>query len=52
MKKTMNLLPYALVRSNLEGLLSRNVFYKLVDIAEDFEGALGVWSNNTFFKLS
>ena len=44
--------PYALVRSNLEGLLSRNVFYKLVDAAEEFEGVLGIWSNNTFFKLS
>lgn len=44
--------PYALVRSNLEGLLSRNVFYKLVDAAEEFEDALGIWSNNTFFKLS
>ena len=44
--------PYALVRSNLEGLISRNVFYKLVDVAEEFEGSLGIWSNNTFFKLS
>ena len=26
--------PYVLVRSNLEGLISRNIYYKLIDISE------------------
>ena len=43
--------PYVLVRNNLEGLISRNIFYKLVDIAEKSKGSLGVWSNNIFFKI-
>lgn len=43
--------PYVLVRSNLEGLISRNIFYKLVDMSEESEGYLGVWSNNTFFRI-
>ena len=26
--------PYVLVRSNLEGLISRNIYYKLIEISE------------------
>jgi len=47
--------PYVLVRSNLEGLISRNIFYKLVDISvnETINGITrqGIWSNNSFFSL-
>jgi hypothetical protein len=43
--------PYVLVRSNLEGLLSRNVFYKLIDIATVYKSDLGLWSDGKFFKL-
>jgi hypothetical protein len=43
--------PYVLVRSNLEGLLSRNVFYKLIDLATIYKSDLGLWSDGKFFKL-
>lgn len=47
--------PYIHVRSNLNALISRNVFYELVDLAEeqvsDGSKHLGVWSNNQFFSL-
>lgn len=47
--------PYVLVRTNLEALLHRNVFYQLVDLAVVREIAgqayLGVWSAGTFFPL-
>ena len=43
--------PYVLVRANLEGLISRNVYYKLIDIAVESEGTLGIWSNGNFFKI-
>ena len=47
--------PYVLVRDNLEGLISRNIFYKLVDISEyknsQTQEDLGVWSRNTFFSI-
>ena len=43
--------PYALVRKNLEGLISRNVYYKLIDIAEEVDGHYGVYSSGNFFKL-
>ena len=43
--------PYVLVRRNLEALLSRNVFYKLVDISEEIEGVYGVFSSGKFYQL-
>ena len=43
--------PYVLVRANLEGLISRNIYYKLIDIAVESEGTLGIWSNGNFFKI-
>lgn len=47
--------PYLLVRSNLEALIHRNVFYQLVDLAVtrevDGERWLGVWSNGQFFTI-
>jgi hypothetical protein len=47
--------PYVMIRDGLEALLSRSVFYRLVDLAveldTDGETVLGVWSCNIFFKL-
>ncbi|UAX00036.1 DUF1285 domain-containing protein [Halopseudomonas nanhaiensis] len=47
--------PYVLVRSNLEALINRSVFYELADLAEEHEvdgrTALGVWSNGAFFPI-
>ncbi|HEY0289707.1 MAG TPA: DUF1285 domain-containing protein [Pseudomonas sp.] len=47
--------PYLHVRSNLEALIHRNVFYQLVDLAvtRDIGGQrwLGVWSDGEFFKI-
>ena len=47
--------PVALVRANLFGLISRAVFYELVDLAQVREAngvdTLGVWSAGEFFLL-
>ncbi|WP_447592700.1 DUF1285 domain-containing protein [Aquipseudomonas campi] len=47
--------PYVHVRSNLEALIHRNVFYQLVDLAvpREIDGAtwLGVWSAGEFFPI-
>ena len=47
--------PYILVRARLEGLVHRNVFYRLVEaaVSEKVEGRdmLGVWSSGRFFAL-
>ena len=44
--------PYVLVRKNLEGLLSRNVYYALIDRSEEKGGNHGVYSAGSFFELS
>jgi hypothetical protein len=44
--------PYITVRSNLEGLISRNVYYKLIDIGEEIEGDYGIYSSKAFHKLN
>lgn len=51
-KQTQEPAPYALVRSNLEGLLSRNTFYKLIDITTEHDSDIGLWSDGEFFKFS
>jgi hypothetical protein len=47
--------PYVHVRTNLEALIHRNVFYQLVELAEprEIDGAkwLGVWSHGHFFPI-
>ena len=47
--------PYVLVRSNLEALIDRKSFYRLVDIGEtaDVDGVawFGVRSNGVFFEI-
>jgi hypothetical protein len=47
--------PYVLIRANLEALIDRKSFYRLVDIGvhSDFEGErwFGVWSKGAFFPI-
>ncbi|MEM1301580.1 MAG: DUF1285 domain-containing protein [Pseudomonadota bacterium] len=47
--------PYILVRANLEALIDRKSFYRLVDIGEveTHDGAdwFGIWSNQQFFPI-
>ncbi|WP_294612701.1 DUF1285 domain-containing protein [uncultured Roseovarius sp.] len=43
--------PYVLVRTNLEALIDRKSFYRLVDIGVHHEGWFGVWSGGAFFGL-
>jgi uncharacterized protein len=47
--------PYLHVRSNLEALIHRNVFYQLVELAvpREIDGQrwLGVWSGGEFFPI-
>ena len=50
-KETLEPSPYVLVRKNLEGLISRNVYYKLIDLGEEKGTDFGVVSQQSFFKL-
>lgn len=47
--------PYVLIRANLEALIDRKSFYRLVDIAthEDVNGMswFGLWSGGRFFQM-
>jgi uncharacterized protein len=47
--------PYVLIRSNLEALINRSVFYELADLAVEHEvggvSRLGVWSQGEFFPI-
>ena len=47
--------PYVLVRANLEALIDRKSFYRLVDIGQmdkvDGEEWFGLWSGGTFFPV-
>jgi hypothetical protein len=47
--------PYLLMRTNLEALIHRNVFYQLVELAvpREIDGLtwLGVWSDGEFFPI-
>ena len=47
--------PYVHVRTNLEALIHRNVFYQLVELAVsrkiDGQNWLGVWSGGEFFRI-
>lgn len=44
--------PYVHVRARLEALISRAVFYDLVELAELHEGRFGVWSHGEFFEIA
>jgi len=49
--KTQEPSPYVTVRDNLEAKISRAVFYDMVDLAVEHEGAFGIWSDGVFFAL-
>lgn len=48
---TLGLKPYILVRSNLEALVARSLFYDLVALGTVQDGFYGVWSCGTFFRM-
>jgi len=43
--------PYLHVRRGLDALIARPVFYELVELAEERDGALGVESHGAWFPL-
>ncbi|SPH19675.1 hypothetical protein ASD8599_00410 [Ascidiaceihabitans donghaensis] len=43
--------PYVLVRSDLEALIDRKSFYRLVDLGVHHDGWFGVWSSGQFFGI-
>ncbi|MBT6284622.1 MAG: DUF1285 domain-containing protein [Rhodospirillaceae bacterium] len=47
--------PYVMVRDGLEALITRSVFYDLVELAEmrvqGGTSVMGVWSNSVFFEI-
>ena len=43
--------PYVMVRANLEALIDRKSFYRLVDIGAHHEGWFGLWSGGAFFDV-
>jgi len=43
--------PYVGVRRNLEALIDRKSFYRLVDLGVHHEGWFGVWSGGVFFGI-
>ena len=43
--------PYVLIRRNLEALIDRKSFYRLVDIGVHHEGWFGLWSGGEFFPV-
>jgi len=43
--------PYVLVRRNLEALIDRKSFYRLVDMGSHHEGWFGLWSDGKFFGI-
>ncbi|MGC3937898.1 DUF1285 domain-containing protein [Roseobacter sp. EG26] len=43
--------PYILIRADLEALIDRKSFYRLVDLGVHFDDWFGVWSKGTFFRI-
>jgi uncharacterized protein len=43
--------PYVLVRRNLEALIDRKSFYRLVELGAHHEGWFGLWSGGEFFRM-
>ena len=43
--------PYVLIRRNLEALIDRKSFYRLVDLGTHHESWFGVWSGGEFFGI-
>ncbi len=48
---SQGLKPYMLVRGRLEALVTRALYYDLVELALDEADALGIWSGGTFFAM-
>jgi hypothetical protein len=48
---SQGLKPYLLVRGRLEALLTRALYYDLVELAVDRGDGLGVWSGGTWFAM-
>lgn len=43
--------PYVLIRADLEALIDRKSFYRLIDIGAHNDGWFGLWSSGTFFPI-
>ncbi|WP_299684970.1 DUF1285 domain-containing protein [uncultured Tateyamaria sp.] len=43
--------PYILIRADLEALIDRKSFYRLVDLGVHHDGWFGVWSGGAFFGI-
>ena len=43
--------PYVLIRRNLEALIDRKSFYRLVDLGAHHEDWFGIWSGGVFFRI-
>ena len=43
--------PYVLIRRNLEALIDRKSFYRMVELCVHHDGWFGVWSSGTFFPV-
>ncbi|WP_136442011.1 DUF1285 domain-containing protein [Pacificoceanicola onchidii] len=43
--------PYVLIRANLEALIDRKSFYRLVDLGCHVDGWFGLWSGGQFFPV-
>lgn len=43
--------PYVMVRHGLEARIDRKSFYRMVDLAVEYDGQIGVWSSGLFFPL-
>ncbi len=43
--------PYVMVRADLEALIDRKSFYRLVDLGVHHDGWFGVWSRGRFFGI-
>ncbi|MFK7878697.1 DUF1285 domain-containing protein [Roseobacter sp.] len=43
--------PYVLMRADLEALIDRKSFYRLVDLGAHHDGWFGIWSSGAFFPI-
>ena len=43
--------PYVRIRANLDALIDRKSFYRLVDLGTHHDDWFGVWSSGTFFPI-
>lgn len=43
--------PYIVIRRNLDALIDRKSFYRLVDLGVHHDGWFGVWSQEMFFRI-